>query len=116
MGRPGLSAAQKRELWQRWKAGQSLSEIGRALGKQAASIHGVVSANGGFVPRTRTRRISALMLFEREEVSRGLAGGHSLRTIATSLRRAPSTVSREVAGCGGPRRYRAAPADERAWE
>ena len=49
-GRPGLSPEQKRELWRRWKAGESLSEIGRALGKQAGSIHGVVAANGGYVP------------------------------------------------------------------
>jgi len=116
LGRPGLSAEQKRELWQRWQAGQSLSEIGRALEKQSASIHGVVRANGGFVPRTRTRRRSALTLFEREELSRGLAQGASLRAIATSLERAPSTVSREVARCGGRERYRAARADEQAWE
>src|SRR5712692_8417047 len=115
-GRPGLSAAQKRELWQRWKAGQSLSEIGRALERHAASIHGVVSANGGFVARTRTRRSSALTLFEREEISRGLAHGRSLRAIAAALRHAPSTISREIARCGGPRRYRAVPADERAWD
>ncbi len=79
LGRWGLSAGQKRELWQRWKAGQSLSEIGRALEKQATSIRDVVSAVGGFVPRTRTRRRSALTLVEREELSRGLAQGASLR-------------------------------------
>lgn len=116
VGRPGLSVEQKRELWQRWQAGQSLSEIGRALEKHAASIHGVVSANGGFVPRTRTRRSSALTLFEREEISRGLAQQAPLRAIAAALGRAPSTVSREVAAGGGQRRYRAAAADARAWE
>jgi len=94
LGRPGLSGAQKRELWQRWKAGQSLSEIGRALQKHAASIHGVVSANGGFVPRERTRRDGALTLFEREEISRDLAQRRSLRAIAASLGRAASTISR----------------------
>jgi len=51
MGRPGLSAAQKAELWHRWTQGQSLREIGRALGKHAGSIHGVVSSNGGGYPR-----------------------------------------------------------------
>lgn len=116
LGRPGLSVEQKRELWRRWQAGQSLSEIGRALEKQTGSIHGVVSANGGFVPRTRTRRRSALTLFEREEISRGLAQGRSLRTIAASLGRAPSTISREIARGGGLRRYRAVQADERAWD
>ena len=115
LGRPGLSMAQKRELWQRWKAGQSLSEIGRALEKNSSSIHNVMRANGGFLPRTRKRRSTALRLFEREEISRGMAQGTALRAIAASLRRAPSTISREVVRGGGPSRYRAASADERAW-
>ena len=115
LGRPGLSMAQKRELWQRWKAGQSLSEIGRALEKNSSSIHNVMRASGGFIPRTRHRRGTVLTLFEREEISRGLAQGTALRAIATSLQRAPSTISREVARGGGPSGYRAASADERAW-
>ena len=116
MGRRGLSAEQKRELWQRWRAGQSLTEIGRALGKHSSSIHFVISPNGGFLPRTRRRRGTALTLFEREEISRGLAqGGWSMRAMAASLGRAPSTISREVARAGGPSGYRAAGADERAW-
>ena len=73
MGRPGLSAAQKAELWHRWKQGQSLSEIGRALGKHAGSIHGIVSSNGGFIPPIRRRSCRALTLAEREEISRGMA-------------------------------------------
>jgi transposase, IS30 family len=115
LGRPGLSTAQKRELWERWKSGQSLSEIGRALGKHAGSIYGVVKANGGFVPAERRRRASSLTLAEREEISRGLARHESYRTIAARLGRDPSTISREVARHGGPRKYRAARADERAW-
>jgi transposase, IS30 family len=111
----GLSAEQKRELWQRWRAGQSLTEIGRALGKHSSSVHFVISPNGGFVPRARRRRSTALTLSEREEISRGLARGSSLRAIAASLGRAPSTVSREVARAGGPSGYRAASADQRAW-
>src|SRR5436309_2322987 len=102
MGRRGLSAEQKRELWQRWRAGQSLSEIGRALGKHSSSIHFVVSVNGGFLPRTRRRRSTALTLFEREEISRGLAQATSLRGIAAALGHAPSTISRELARGGGP--------------
>lgn len=54
LGRPGLTPAQRKELWRRWKEGESLSEIGRALGKHAGSIHGVVKANGGIVPAART--------------------------------------------------------------
>jgi len=82
MGRPGLSASQKADLWQKWKDGQSLSEIGKALGKHAASIHGVLSSNGGIVPSTRRRSCLALSLFEREEISRGISAGASIRFIA----------------------------------
>lgn len=71
MGRPGLSAAQKADLWQRWKQGQSLSEIGRALGKHAGSIHGVVASNGGCIPSIRRRPRWALTLAEREEIFLG---------------------------------------------
>lgn len=116
MGRPGLSAAQKTDLWQRWKQGQSLSEIGRALGKHAGSIHGVVSLNGGFIPAVRRRSRWALTLAEREEISRGVATKRSIRQIAAQLGRAPSTVSRELTRHGGTPTYRAAEADARAWE
>jgi len=115
-GRPGLSPEQKRELWSRWKAGESLSEIGRALGKQAGSIHGVVAANGGYVPAVRRRSPRVLTISEREEISRGLAEGASLRRIAGRLHRAPSSISREVARHGGRHRYRAARAEQRAWD
>jgi IS30 family transposase len=113
-GRPGLSPEQKRELWSRWKAGESLSEIGRALGKQPGSIHGVVAANGGYVPAVRRRSARVLTITEQEEISRGLAEGASLRRIAGRLHRAPSSISREVARHGGRHRYRAARAQERA--
>lgn len=116
MGRPGLSAAQKAELWQRWKQGQSLSEIGRALGKHAGSIHGVVSSNGGFTPPIQRRSRWALTLAEREEISRGLAMGGSIRQMAAKLGRAPSTISREIHRHGGAHRYRASEADTRAWD
>ena len=115
MGRPGLSAAQKAELWQRWKEGQSLSAIGRALGKHAGSIHGVLSSNGGFIPPVRKRSRWALTLAEREEISRGMATALSIRQIATTLGRAPSTVSREIRRHGGAHTYRAAEADTQAW-
>jgi IS30 family transposase len=115
-GRPGLSAQQKKELWIRWKDGQSLSEIGGALGKHAGSIHGVLSAHGGITPRERCRRPNALTVAEREEISRSLATGCSLRSIATQLGRAHSTICREVKRNGGAKRYRAASADQTAWE
>jgi IS30 family transposase len=115
MGRPGLTLAQKKELWERWKDGQSLSDIGRALGKHAGSIHGVVKANGGIVPAPRTRSTRVLALEEREEISRGLAQEESVRWIAARLRRAPSTISREISRHGGRGKYRAVRADDRAW-
>jgi IS30 family transposase len=116
MGRPGLSAAQKADLWHRWKQGQSLSEIGRALGKHAGSIHGVLSSNGGFIPPIRKRSRWALTLGEREEISRGMATALSIRQIAAMLGRAPSTVSREIHRHGGAHTYRAAEADAQAWK
>ena len=114
MGRPGLSSAQKAELWQRWKSGQSLSDIGRALGKHAGSVHGVLSANGGILPATRCRSSRSLSLAEREEISRGIAVGASMRKIAAMINRSPSTVSLEVSRNGGST-YRAVEADSRVW-
>jgi IS30 family transposase len=115
LGRPGLSAEQKQELWRRWKEGQSLSEIGRALERHAGSIFGVIKDKGGFAPRQRRRGPRALTATEREEMSRGIAAGCSVRAIAAILGRAPSTISREINRNGGRKRYRAARADEAAW-
>ena len=115
MGRPGLSAQQKAELWARWKAGESLSDIGRALGKHAASVFGVLLAKGGIAPLARKRPSRSLTLREREEISRGLIAGLSLRRIAGQLGRSPSTISREVDRNQGRYKYRATMADERAW-
>jgi IS30 family transposase len=114
-GRPGLTARQKRELWSRWRRGQSLSDIGRALGKHAGSIYGVLAANGGITPTNATRSASTLSLRQREEISRCLVRGLTIRAIAARLQRAPSTISREIVRNGGRAKYRAARADERAW-
>ena len=113
-GRPGLSQQQKKELWQRWKDGQSLSDIGRALGKHAASVFGVLLAKGGIAPRMRSRRVGSLSQLEREEISRNLVAGLSYCSIGRLLGRAPSTISREVARNGSRQTYRATKADERA--
>jgi IS30 family transposase len=88
MGRPGLSLQQKHELWARWKAGQSLSDIGRSLGKHAGSIFGVLHARGGIAPPARRRSRRSLSVHEREEISRGTVSGLSLRAIAAQLGRA----------------------------
>lgn len=114
-GPPGPTEAQRQDVWRRWKHGQSLSEIARSLGKAPGSIHDFLSANGGIAPPPRSRSERSLTLAEREEISRGLAAGESLRAIARSLDRPASTVSREVARHGGRDRYRAGLADRRAW-
>lgn len=116
MGRPGLSAGQKAELWERWRRGQSLSEIGAAFGKQAASIFVVLAQHGGIYRPPRQRSARALTLTEREEISRGIAAGSSLRGIAAHMRRSPATISRELARNGGRQVYRAAEADTQAWQ
>jgi IS30 family transposase len=113
--RKGLSATQRADMWSRWKAGQSLQEIGRALGKDHVVIQFLLARHGGIAPATRHRSRHALTLAEREDVSRGIASGGSLREIARGLGRAPSTISREVARHGGRAPYRASEADQRAW-
>jgi hypothetical protein len=105
MGRPGLSPQQKQELWDRWKAGQSLSDIGRSLGKHAGSIFGVLLSRGGIAPAARSRCRRSLSVQEREEISRGLVAGLPLRKIAGQLGRAPSTISREIDRNGGRSKY-----------
>jgi IS30 family transposase len=111
-----LSAAGKKELWERWRAGESISDIARALQKAPGSIHGMLEAAGGISPPERRRRSCALTPAEREEISRGLASGEPLRAIAAGLGRSASTVCREVNRNGGRSRYRAQKAEERAWE
>src|ERR1700737_5411787 len=112
----GFSAAQKSDVWRRWKAGQTLHEIGRDFGKEHSSILCLVSRYGGIAPAVRRRALLALTLREREEISRGLASGSSIRAIAKVLERTVSTVSREVARHGGRPAYRASQADSEAWE
>src|SRR5580692_5108426 len=111
-----LSAAQRADMWNRWKAGQSLNAIGRALGKDKQVIYFLLARHGGIVPRVRRRSRRALTLAEREDISRGMASGCSMRVIAQRLSRACSTVSREVARHGGRAQYRANEADQQAWE
>ncbi len=113
--RVGFTAAQKTELWDRWQKGEGLKSIGRAFGKSSSSIYSHLSPYGGIRPPPRRRSRRTLALSEREEISRGLVAEQSFRSIAASLGRSPSTVSREIRRNGGHRRYRAARADKRAW-
>src|SRR3984957_7364310 len=111
-----LSSAQRADMWSRWKAGQSLNEIGRALGKDHVVIQFLLARHGGIAPPRSRRSQRALTLAEREDISRGIASGCSMRVIAQRLRRAPCTVSREVARHGGRAQYRANEADQQAWD
>src|SRR6266851_3444640 len=111
-----LSVAQRTEVWRRWKAGESLHRIGRAFDRPHTSIHCLLAHHGGIVPAVRRRSMLALTMVEREDISRGLASGSSIRDIAKGLERAASTVSREVARHGGRPDYRANEADQRAWD
>ena len=116
IGRPGLSRQKRAELWEHWKSGECASDIARALARTKGAIHHVLAFNGGIAPVARRRCAVAMLLNEREEISRGIAGGESIRRIAAGLGRSPSTVSREVARHGGRESYRATEADARAWE
>jgi IS30 family transposase len=111
-----LSTNQRIDMWRRWKAGESLHEIGRAFSKDHVSIQFMLSQHGGIVPAARGRSLLTLTLDERENISRGIASGSSIRDIARGLERAVSTVSREVARHGGRPLYRANAADQQAWQ
>src|ERR1017187_6699938 len=111
-----LSTEQRTDVWRRWKAGESFDEIGRAFGKNHGSIRFLLAQRGGIVPAARRRSLRTLTLAEREDVSRGIASGWSIREIAKGLQRAVLTVSREVARHGGRPLYRASEADSQAWE
>ena len=115
MGRPGIPDAGKQELWDRWRAGESISQISVALSKPPGSVFTVLRHYGGIAPKKRTRRPGYLSVAEREEISRALACGHSLRQIARDLGRAPSSISREVKRNKGMKKYRAVDAEDRAW-
>ncbi len=103
-------------MWNRWQKGDSLHAIARLFDRSHGSIAGILSRTGGIRPPKRTRSRRALSLAKREEISRGVVTGRSLRSIAASLGRAPSTVSREINRNGGRRGYRANQADQAAWD
>jgi IS30 family transposase len=114
--RLALTAGQKQEMWAGWKNGQTLTEISGALGKSRSSIHDSLQREGGIAPRPSVRSKHHLSTAEREEISRGLASGVSLRSLSRQLGRPPSTISREVARNGGRDGYRASAAEDRAWQ
>ena len=107
--------SQKTLMWERWQKGESLQRIAQLFDRNHSSIQPILAATGGIRPARRRRSQWALSLAEREEISRGVVAGHSRRSIAVQLGRAPSTVSREIKRNGGPESYRASQADESAW-
>lgn len=116
MRRNRFTRQEKRELWAGWKKGQTLAEISEALGRQTkTSVYSVLQRAGGVAPRERSPAANHLSAVEREEISRGLVAGLSLRALAKQLGRSPSTLSREIARNGGRQHYRAGAADHRAW-
>jgi IS30 family transposase len=110
------SDAQKALMWDRWQKGDSLAAIARLFDRNHSSVEGILRKSGGIRPPQRRRSRLALTLSEREEISRGVVAGHSVRCIAVSLGRAPSTVSREINRNGDRQRYRAISADQAAWD
>jgi IS30 family transposase len=107
--------AQKAVMWDRWRQGWTLHQIAQLFDRAHTSVRGVLARTGGIRPPGRTRSAIALTLAEREEISRALAEGQSIRSIAAQLGRASSTVSREIRRNGGPSVYRASEADSAAW-
>jgi IS30 family transposase len=110
-----FSPEELRQIWTLWKEGQTYDFIGRAMDARMGTVYSVVREHGGLVPRERTRAPCTLSLSEREEISRSLASGDSMRCVARRLGRAPSTISREIGRHGGVPQYRAAKADRDAW-
>jgi IS30 family transposase len=110
------SEGQKAMMWDRWQRGESLHDIARLFDRGHSSIQRILCESGGIRPAQRVRSKSALSLSEREEISRGVVAGRSMRLIAASLARAPSTVSRELKRNGGCQGYRASKADQSAWD
>ena len=84
--------------------------------RRSKAFQGILAESGGIRPTERHRSRIALILIEREEISRGIVAGKSIRAIAATLGRAPSTISREIRRNDGPQGYRASQADQAAWD
>ncbi|MDW9246330.1 IS30 family transposase [Burkholderia cepacia] len=108
--------SQKAVMWERWRKGESLQQIAQLFDRNHSSVQRILAETGGIQPKQRRRSSLALTLAEREEISRSVVAGDSIRAIANRLGRAPSTISRELKRNGGMQGYRANNADELAWE
>ena len=103
-------------MWERWQKGESLQQIAQLFDRNHSSIQRILAETGGIRPAQRSRSRLALTLAEREEISRAVVASHSIRSMATSLGRAPSTISREIKRNGGQGCYRASQAEQAAWD
>lgn len=110
-----FSESEKARIWDWWQQGGSMRGVARELGRSSSSVRTLIENGGGVRPVPRCRSVRHLSLEEREEISRGMAVGESLRSIAVKLGRSASTVSREVARNGGRSGYRALRADRAAY-
>ena len=108
--------SQKAQMWERWKKGESLQQIAQLFDRNHSSVSRILAETAGIRPAQRCRSQFALSLAEREEISRALATGRSIRSIACQLGRALATVSREIQRNGGQGCYRAAQADQATWD
>jgi IS30 family transposase len=109
------TSSQKALMWERWRQGWTLHQIAQLFDRSHSSMYGILSRTGGIRPPERRRCATALTLAEREEISRAVNAGQSMRSIAARLGRAPSTISREIRRNGGQGGYRATQADDAAW-
>jgi IS30 family transposase len=107
---------QKADIWSRWEKGESLTSIGRLFDRPSSSIFNMLAPTGGIRPPMRKRSKRALTLSDREDISRGIAAGLTIRSIAENIHRSPSTISREIKRNGGYYVYRATHADQAAWD
>ena len=103
-------------MWDRWQRGELLHQIARLFDRHHSSVRRILAETGGIRPASRQRTDRTLTLAEREEISRGLMAGQSIRAVAMRLHRAPSAISREARRNGGKDYYRANRADQRAWD
>jgi len=107
--------SQRALMWERWQKGESLQQIAQLFDRNHSSIQGILAESGGIRPAPRQRSRLALTLAEREDISRSVAAGQSIRSVARRLGRAPSTISREIMRNGGQECYRASQADQATW-
>jgi len=111
-----INIQKKAIIWNERERGSPMIQIAKIINQPPATVFSYLRYHGGIQPRQRTRRLSSLALYEREEISRGLAANSSIRTIASHLGRSPSTISREIKKNGGAAKYRAVDAEKAAWK